>query len=137
MSKAILHPPAGNGNIQTGPVYHCPQCAVPCTGIVSAEQAHAPFGGVPRWMGDWAEHVAYLERPRRCKQEHHFGGAGRPSRRCRPAGRLAGAHAGRAAGGGAVSGAGGGGRFAAGSKYSGGTLRLAPAIRGGGAPGAG
>jgi len=69
----ILHPTAGNGNIQTGPVYHCPQCGAACKGVNSAEQAHAPFGGVPLWMQDWADHVAYLDRPARCRRERHFG----------------------------------------------------------------
>jgi hypothetical protein len=73
MSSHIVHPGAGNGKVQTGPVYHCPQCGAACQGILTAEQAHAPFGGAPPWMRDWTDHVGYLDRPARCRRERHFG----------------------------------------------------------------
>ncbi len=72
MSSTII-PDNGNNTIQTGPVYCCPECGAACTGIDSAEEAHAVFGALPRWMQDWKDHVGYLKRAARCGDERHFG----------------------------------------------------------------
>ena len=73
MSNTILHPTVTNGKIQTGlpvqtgPVYHCPECNAVVRHLIPYRDIISPGGH----LDAWGDHIAYLDLPTACKQALH------------------------------------------------------------------
>lgn len=54
-------------DVQLGPVYYCPDCGKMAKGVVG----YIDFSGSPGALGQWAEHVAYLDLHDECRRAKH------------------------------------------------------------------